>query len=69
VAAANGVRARQRHDLAVVEAHAVENVPQVLRSGHVAAHVRVREAAVRWGRGACFEGVEGLGSGVMRKMI
>jgi hypothetical protein len=41
----------------------------VLRSGHVAAHVRVREAAVRWGRGACFEGVEGLGSGVMRKMI
>ena len=54
MAAANGVRARQCHDLAVVEAHAVENVPQVLSGRHVAAHVRVREAAVGRGRGACL---------------
>jgi hypothetical protein len=53
VAAADGVRAAERHDFAVVEAHAVEDVAQVLRGGELAAHVGVGQATVGRRSGAC----------------
>jgi len=51
VAAAHRVRARERHDLAVVEAHAREDVPQALsrRSAMTVAAVGGGEATVEQG--------------------